>query len=225
MSRAKSTELGLVLPPSAELVDGQQVLAALIELGQAAIRQFTDSQAGTAAIGRIRGTGPGVSFGELVARLEADLPIQPRTPFEGAQSIAGAIWPQPAGGENALAKLEFAAGTDRLPLHLHAHSDRFIMVLDGRGLFHVTEDQRKTAKAGRVRSIPIRSRDALVFRRGTLHTFSTQAEPLVLLSLQCPFIPFDDPRQYTVPDTPWYPTDLCDPTARVACDPAWNVVE
>jgi len=42
-----------------------------------------------------------------------------------------------------------------------------------------------------------------VFRRGLVHTFSTDEHPMTLLSVQLPLIAFDDPDQYRLPGTRW----------------------
>jgi len=150
------------------------------------------------------------------------------TPFEGTETVAGGVWnlPKLLGKpvETGLIKLRFSAGTGDLPLHAHLHSDRFIMVLAGRGFYHVTDEPVDTFTGTRVRSVPVRSRDALVFSRGVVHTFSAPTEPLVLLSFHEPFIPLDEPGQYTLPGTVLRPRDLVPGLAQVALDPAWNVL-
>lgn len=50
-----------------------------------------------------------------------------------------------------------------------------------------------------IRSTSIRVGDVLAFSRGVVHTFNTDSTALVLLSYHSPFIPLDDPRQYSLP--------------------------
>lgn len=106
---------------------------------------------------------------------------------------------------------------------VHEQSDRFIIVFEGRGLFHLSSSRLEDFEGSDVRSVPIRSRDVLIFPRGVLHTFSAPDEQMVLLSYQSPFIEFDDPRQYTMPEISWMPSQV-EETGQVACDPAWTVL-
>jgi hypothetical protein len=51
------------------------------------------------------------------------------------------------------------------------------------------------------------------------------SEPMTLLSCQLPYLPFDDPRQYRLPNYIW--TARANPEAtvpKVGCDPAWTVL-
>ncbi|MCA9280897.1 MAG: hypothetical protein KDA30_02540 [Phycisphaerales bacterium] len=157
-----------------------------------------------AAHGVIRGTGPGVSFGALIQALERDEPRALRAPFENTDSISGAVWRAfdllGPGHDDALLKLRFERGTDTLPLHTHLHSDRVIIVLDGRGFFYAADDPKCAHSDDRLRSIAVRKHDAVVFTRGVVHTFTAPVEPLTLLSYHAPFIPLEDIAQYTVAD-------------------------
>lgn len=181
-----------------------------------------------AVISRIRGTGPGVSFGAEVAALEAAHPITMQAPFEGAQSVAGGVWDCRAllgdHCDDAFLKLRFEAGSAELPMHAHPSSDRWIAVLEGRGFFHVTDEALEEFTGTQVRSVPVRSRDVLMFKAGTVHTFSTLAEPLVLLSYHSPYIPLDDPEQYALPKHKWTGAQAPTGRAQVTCDPAWTVL-
>ena len=221
----------ICLDSSAEdLRSGTEGLRGVLDAAQHAIGRLRAASAGPcAALGRIRGTGRGVSFSRLVARLEADRPIELRFPFEGSLHVGGAVWRgdqlvDPSRSD-ALAELHWKAGARDLPMHAHEHSDRFIIVLAGRGYFHVTDEPLDDFTGTAVRTIPARERDVFAFTRGVVHTFSTAEHGLTLLSCQLPFLPFEDPRQYTLPEILWtamaHPTDA---DARVAFDPHWQVL-
>jgi len=138
---------------------------------------------------------------------EYDLPLH--APFEDTESIAGALWSGQElfgnGREDALAKLRFSAGTLDLPLHVHEYSDRFIVVLSGQGRFWWSEEQWRQFSGISIQSTPVQVGDVLVFTRDLLHTFSAPDEDLVLLSYHSPEIPFNDPRQFTLPRLRWTP--------------------
>ena len=177
---------------------------------------------GNALLGRVRGTGPGVSFGAYVDALQREFAVEMQSPFEGSDNVAGGVLlPQDAGiayRDDGFLFLRFDANARDLPLHTHDHSERLIYVIEGRGFFHV----RDSDSEGTTRHVPVRSRDVLMFRRGTLHTFSTQAEPLHLLSFHAPFIALNDPRQYSLPDEVVYPAEtVCEQDSRVSCDAVW----
>ncbi len=210
--------------PAKQQPTGIEAFATL--LGQAAA--YTENlrnrspEDGNALIGRVRGTGPGVSFGAYVGALKRELAVEMISPFEGSDNVAGGVLlPQDAGiadRDDGFLFLQFDANCRDLPLHTHDHSERLIYVVEGRGFFHV----RDSDSEGTTRHVPVRSRDVLMFRRGTLHTFSTQAEPLHLLSYHAPFIALDDPRQYSLPDEVVYPAEtVCEQDSRVSCDAAW----
>jgi quercetin dioxygenase-like cupin family protein len=90
-------------------------------------------------------------------------------------------------------------------LHTHEHSDRVIVVLNGRGFFHWSTETLENFTGGGVQTVAARERDVFVFTRGLLHTFSTADSPMELVSCQLPFLPFGDKRQYTVPSPLWSP--------------------
>lgn len=214
---------------------GAAVLEGVFQLASRALAQLQrelDSRghARGAVISRVRGTGPGVSFGRLIEVLEHDHPIKLRSPFEESDLVAGGVWSGAelveASNDQALLKLRFEQGAIDLPLHTHECSDRFIMVLEGRGYFHVCDEPAELFSPDNVRTIPVRSRDVLMFTRGTVHTFSAPHEPLVLLSFHAPFIGLEDPDQYAVPGRLVRPRELLerDPHACVACDPAWSLM-
>lgn len=217
--------LELKIPPGPE-PPGEAVLRGLLYMAQEALdrlRVRTDQP--TAALGRIRGTGRGVSFGRLVERLEADHPIKLTSPFEGSEKVAGAVWESGHSGAPALAKLRWDAEATDLPMHVHEHSDRFIIVLEGRGYFHLTSQDLGAFDGSSVRTVPARERDVFVFTRGVVHTFSTDRSPMVLLSCQSPYLPFDDPKQYTLPHYRWRARDHADVDPVVGCDVAWTVLK
>ncbi len=208
---------------------GAAILENLLEVSRDVLEALqTRSSGPCAALGRVRGTGRGVSFSRLVARLEADHPIELAFPFEGSEYVGGAVWPADQlldpQRQDTLAKLHWKPGALDLPMHAHEHSDRFIIVLAGRGYFHVTDEPLDAFTGTAVRTVPARERDVFAFTRGVVHTFSTAEHGMTLLSCQLPFLPFEDPRQYTLPEIRWtamdHPTDT---GARVAVDPIWRV--
>lgn len=181
----------------------------------------------TALLGRVRGTGPGVSFGALVEAIKTDFPVRIASPFEGSTQVAGGVLlPSQAGLQNredGFLFLRFEAGARDLPMHTHECSERLIYVLEGRGFFHISSQNVQAFDGKIMRHVPIRSRDVLLFKRGTVHTFSTEREPLWLLSYHGPFIPLEDPNQYTLPRIRVLPADrVARSDSRIACDPAWS---
>ncbi len=181
----------------------------------------------TAAVGRIRGTGPGVSFGRIVDRIESEFPFQMESPFEGCETVAGAVLAGDvldAQRDDALLKLAFEAGSVELPMHVHEHSDRVVFVLGGRGFFHVSPQRLQDFDGQHIRHAPVRERDVLVFTRGTVHTFSSPTERLLLLSYHGPYISLADPQQYTLPSRRVCPMQGRLPVGTVSLDPAWNVL-
>lgn len=220
---------GLDLDPGLA-TEGASVLAAILHAAESTLAQLKGRfQTPAAALGRIRGTGRGVSFSGLVDRLEADHPLEVRYPFEGSDHVGGAVWRgdqlvAPA-CHNALAKLHWKANARDLPMHAHEHSDRFIIVLEGRGYFHVTDEPLDAFTSTAVRAVPARERDVFAFTRGVVHTFSTMDHGMTLLSCQLPFLPFDDPRQYTLPEVRWTAAEHpIDRGAEVTIDPSWLMV-
>lgn len=214
---------------------GGQGLQGLVDLSESAIGQLhqlrRDQRTTTAAalLGRLRGTGRGVSFTRLVEELERAYPLELEYPFEGSDRVGGGVWiaRDLLGGSSttSVAKLRWDNRALDLPMHVHDHSDRFIIVLKGRGYFHVTDESVDEFTGTHVRSVPARERDVFLFTRGTVHTFSTEDEPMTLLSCQLPFLAFDDPRQYRLPKVIWTAKEhRSDPHASVACDPAWSVL-
>lgn len=135
--------------------------------------------------------------------LRQDYPIELQAPFEGVSSISGAVW---KGSElygsyrnDAVLKLRFDASTRNLPMHSHEDADRVIVVLEGAGGFSVSPEPVGEFSGADIRSTSVRVGDVLAFSRGVVHTFNTDSSDLVLLSYHSPFIPLDDPHQYTLP--------------------------
>ena len=128
----------------------------------------------SALVTRVRGTGPGVSFGSLVDALRR-LPLRWACPFEGSSNVSGAtisgVELLGDGRKDGFIFLRFAPGTRDLPLHIHPSSDRFIYVTGGRGFFHLAPDPLDAILPSRVAHMPVRDRDALMFSRGAVHTF------------------------------------------------------
>jgi mannose-6-phosphate isomerase-like protein (cupin superfamily) len=214
---------------------GTGVLAGLVELAERAIaglhrlRTAGGMPSPMAILGHLRGTGRGVSFTKLVDELERSHPLELVYPFEGSDRVGGAVWladeilSTPT--KTSVAKLCWDSRALDLPMHVHDHSDRFIIVLRGRGFFHVTDESAESFTGQSVRSIPARARDVFLFSRGTVHTFSTDTEPMILLSCQLPYLSFDDPAQYRLPEFRWMARDHRDSNKpAVACDPAWSVL-
>lgn len=181
-----------------------------------------------ALVSRLRGTGRGVSLSTLLDQLDRDHPLQLVAPFEGSDLVSGAVWmPEQVTGKPSamsIAKLKWSAGALDLPMHVHEHSDRFIIVRKGRGYFHVSDESVDGFTGTRVRSIPARERDVFMFSRGVVHTFSTEREAMELVSCQNPFLPFDHPDQYRLPKVRWIAGERKDEyPVTVACDPGWMV--
>lgn len=163
-------------------------------------------------LGGAEGFGLDGDMARLAEVVDRDYPIELHAPFEGTDSIAGALWSGrelfDTFREDGLAKLRFDRGTLDLPLHVHEFSDRFIIVLAGQGRFHWSNESLNEFAGVGVRDVGVSAGDVLLFTRGLLHTFSAPVEDLLLLSYHSPEIPFDDPRQYTIPPVRWTPRDV-----------------
>ena len=150
---------------------------------------------------RVRGTGPGVSFGNLVNAL-LNASVGWICPFEGCMTVRGSLLRGKdlvsMERDDAFLVLQFDPNTLDLPLHTHEDSDRFIIVIDGRGFFHASPDPLESGSSRRLRHTAVRDRDTVMFRRGTVHTFSTGEHPLTILSYHRPYISLADERQYTL---------------------------
>jgi mannose-6-phosphate isomerase-like protein (cupin superfamily) len=221
---------GLGMDGSGRAAGGRHVLAGVLTMAERAMTRLRESApTPTAVVGRLRGTGRGVHFRDHITALEKEIPITLVSPFEGSERVAGAAWDARAilgqGRDGALAKLRWQAHADDLPMHVHEHSDRFIIVHEGRGYFHVSDQAVDRFDGSEVRTVPARERDVFLFSRGIVHTFSTRDEPMTLLSCQLPYMAFDDPRQYRLPSSRWTAAQFPrDPSPHVVCDPAWSVL-
>lgn len=198
-----------------------EAMRLLLDWSGVALERLRD-ESSMLQLGRIRGSGPGVSFRAMVDRLEQAYPLRLRFPFEGSERVGGAVWMPAevlgeAGHPAAIAKLHWRAGADDLPMHIHEHADRFIVVLEGRGFFHWTHQRAGEFDGSAVKTIAARERDVFVFRRGLVHTFSTDAESMTLLSVQSPFLPFDAPEQYALPARRWTRGDSLEGTPDIVC--------
>ena len=178
----------------------------LLRMAQQSIDRLKN-QGDRAAVGRLRGCGPGVSFRAAVEAWEREHPAELVYPFEANERVGGAIWPisppPKSSGGGGVMKLRWESRAIDLPMHSHEHSDRCIIVLEGRGFYHVSGETVDGFSGQGVRTVAARERDVFVFRRGVVHTFSTFEHPMVLLSCHLPFIPLDDARQYELPGIRW----------------------
>lgn len=149
---------------------------------------------------------------ETLQRVESYFPVPLESPFEGCDSIAGGVCSgKKALGletQDALAKLRFEGGTVELPIHVHEHSDRFIVVEDGAGVYHYSPGDLESFDGSQVISVPVQRGDVILFLRNVLHTFSASVNGLGLLSYHAPEIAFDDLRQYTLPKYLWNPPPI-----------------
>lgn len=176
------------------------------------------------SLGRIRGTGPGISFGSFIDQLDAAYPLTLEFPFEDSERVGGAVWDCPAilGDPTikaAITKLRWLDHAQDLPMHAHEYTDRFIVVTGGRGFFHWSDQSIEDFDGSSMQTIAARDRDVFVFRRGLMHTFSTAEHDMTLLSIQSPFIPFHDPRQYCVPAYRWtHEQNLQSTPSQIMCD-------
>ena len=190
-------------------------MAALFELGREALKTMA-VEIGSYLVRRRwfhlghAEVGPsGATVARLVGDVEREQSIELTGPFEGTETIAAAVW---SGREflgperdDGIAKLRFGRRTLDLPMHVHSYSDRFIVVLDGEGYFHLSPEPAGAFTGRDVRAIRVRCGNVLMFMRGLVHTFSAPVQDLVLLSHHSLLIPCDDPRQYTVSAEHWRP--------------------
>lgn len=145
---------------------------------------------------------PRVSFGRMEAgklffRAQERYAVELVAGFEGNPRVAGGALrgSEVARSErnDALVLLEFRAGAVDLPLHVHEHSARCIVVAEGCGFFHYVAHA-----GGKVRARTVSAGDTITFLRGVIHTFAAPKSALRLLSYHAPFFDLGDPRQWSV---------------------------
>jgi mannose-6-phosphate isomerase-like protein (cupin superfamily) len=213
--------------------DALSAYRSLIDAAQWHLRALDDAVAlrelppRTALHSRVRGTGPCVAFGTLIELIETGLNLDWQSPFEGSHNVTGAALPANEvlceNREDGLLFLRFAPNTQDLPLHIHPRSDRFIYVVGGRGYFHVATNDSDLRDADSIHHVPARDRDVFMFPRGTVHTFSTDEHPLILVSYHRPFVPLDEADQFDVGETSYFPRQfLAGRCGLVSFDAAWT---
>ena len=170
-------------------------LSTLLRLAHAAFGLLEERPDDRALLSQVRGSDLGLSFRAMVREVFEQYPRSMESPFEGSHHVGGSAWHPGDLGEDRIGflRLRFSPHTVDLPLHTHDTSHRFITVLRGRGRFHTIDPI-----TGRESFVVVRERDALLFRAGTIHTFTTDENPLELLSFHDPFLPLSDPLQYTL---------------------------
>ncbi|MCC7291835.1 MAG: hypothetical protein IT449_07230 [Phycisphaerales bacterium] len=195
---------------------GRDALRVLFDLGLRCVSEIDlpeDGVCGTArSLTLAFPNADGIAVHDLVEIAERDHPLVLKAPFEQTESIAGGVWSASelvdTSRDDGLVKLRFNRGTLDLPMHVHEFSDRFILVLEGEGFFHVSSETLGGFSGRDVRCIPVTAGEALAFTRGLLHTFSSPAMPLLLLSYHAPLVELDDPGQYTLPKMIWTPRNM-----------------
>jgi len=209
---------------------GSDILPAFFALARrsvewlaASARKFRGTQV-PCLFGKLQCSDDIGAIADLAKRIESRHPLRLESPFEGCHTIAGGLWSGRGvlglNTDDALAHLHFDAGTVELPIHVHEHSDRFIVVESGHGIYHYAPGAPDTFDGSSVRSMPVGPGDVILFLRNVLHTFAAAAEPLRLLSYHAPQIDFDDSRQYTLPKFLWYPSGHVSFTRNPASDSA-----
>jgi len=194
-----------VLRPLDEVIGGgasASVLATLFRLGRAAVA----GHGGRAAceFSRIHACHWRALRAAFLRLIEVECPVM-ESPFEGTDRIAGGSWlardvaNYDGDGDGALVLRIEAGCVDDLPMHVHEHSDRMVILISGACYLHHEDD------AGGVTSTSLRPGSIATFPRGLLHTFSTGDEAALLFSYHSLFIDLDDPRQYHVPKPARYP--------------------
>lgn len=158
--------------------------------------------------GRVRPID-GPALPETVREAERVLPLALRAPFEGCEEIAGDVWrgSQLLGRSpgDGLALLRFEARAIDLVAHAHEESERVVLVIEGHGVFHATEERLKEFTGTKMTRVDLHAGDLVAFSRGLVHTFSAPSSGLLLLSYHSDFMEFEDARQYTPATTRWWP--------------------
>lgn len=159
-------------------------------------------------------SGLGLSMGDdLLSDLRSRHPIKTTSPFEGSDHIAGGVWRLPdtvsqARSESGIALLEFARHATDLPMHTHEHAGRCILGAKGEGSYYISSESLSEFTGSDIQAIPAIPGRVFLFTSHVMHTFGTADQAVTLLSYQDPFIDFDDPRQYTLPEKTICPAAL-----------------
>ena len=178
--------------------EGKDVLGAWFRIMRAAIGRALEVASGAAVVrfGQLKEASKWGMADALHGGLRKTHPIRIDAGFEGNPGVEGGAWRPSDGGDDGLVHLQFAAGTEDLPLHVHEFSDRLLVVTSGLGLFHYVPDAGTSRE---VRVIAVEAGDAVLFTRNVVHTFTAPLGDLALLSYHAPFFEFDDTRQFTIP--------------------------
>lgn len=205
-------------------------LERLSVLAQRQLDRLRSASCSGARLATLRGTGPGISLRTMVAALRTAYSPRLVSPFENSRFVGGAILRLDsllgATRNDAFLWLRFRAGAVDLPMHAHLHSCRCLFVIGGRGFFHVSPQSLSTFDGKDVRSVAVRRRDVVAFRRGTMHTFSTADHALEMLSYHDPFVPLDNPGQYSLPAVCSLPgADGMNLSVELLCDPGWSILD
>lgn len=178
--------------------EGKDVLGAWFRMMREAIGRAVNGTVDAAAVrfGRLKKAAEWGTPKALHAGLLGSNPIRVDGGFEGNPGVEGGAWRPGDGGDDGLVHLRFAAGTEDLPLHVHEFSDRLLVVTSGLGLFHYLPDSEESRE---FRSVVVEAGNAVLFRRGVVHTFTAPIGDLTLLSYHTPFFELDDTRQFTIP--------------------------
>ncbi len=176
---------------------GQDVLGTWFRIMRDAIGRVAKATVDVAVVrfGRLTESSTWKTAKSLHDRLLESHPIRIDAGFEGNPGVEGGAWRPSDGSDDGLVHLRFVAGTEDLPLHVHEFSDRLLVVTSGLGLFHYLPDAGKSRE---LRSVLVDAGDAVLFKRGVVHTFTAPLGDLTLLSYHAPFFEFDDTRQYTI---------------------------
>ena len=178
-------------------------------------------------IGQLRSSSPSVALQTFVKPIAERLHNNLRSPFEASHLVAGAELPlasvlEPTHNDGCL-WLRFAPNAVDLPMHVHEHSHRFIIVIKGSGRFQTSQQSLADFTGTDIHTTVARPADVLIFPKGTVHTFSTSAGELLLLSYHSPFVPLSSSVQYTLPTNVVCPANFLKPSKpEMACDAVWT---
>lgn len=192
--------------------EGRSVLEDLFDLAEDVAEHLRMEPPGSRAASFLRGkVQPSAesSLTETVREVERALPLTLRAPFEGCAEIAGDVWrgSQLFGDrrKDGLALLRFEARAIDLVAHAHEESDRVVLVIEGHGVFHASEESLEDFTGTKMRRVDLGPGELVAFSRGLVHTFSAPSSGLLLLSYHSDFMEFEDARQYTPAATKWWP--------------------